>query len=207
MNRPLAAGLLCVGLVVGGAGPASAATFIESGDAGDTRATAAEANVSPLTSITGRVSSGTDRDLFRICLTGGQFTAGTTETQGDPILGLFREDGTLVAQDDDGGGGLESLVSGDFGTGVFFLAISAFPLFSINADTAINEGSGRPFNYTINLTGANQCLPTTAEQCKDGGFMNFGGRFKNQGDCVSFVKTNGKNEPGKNQPNGRSSHR
>ena len=28
--------------------------------------------------------------------------------------------------------------------------------------------------------------------------MNYGTTFKNQGDCEAFVKTAGKNEPGKN---------
>jgi hypothetical protein len=37
-------------------------------------------------------------------------------------------------------------------------------------------------------------LPTTAEQCKNGGWRNFPG-FKNQGDCVSFVATGGRNPP------------
>ena len=40
--------------------------------------------------------------------------------------------------------------------------------------------------------------PTSTEQCKDGGWEAFG--FKNQGDCVSFVTTGGKNEPGPNVP-------
>jgi hypothetical protein len=38
-------------------------------------------------------------------------------------------------------------------------------------------------------------LPTTKDQCKNGGWKNFG-VFKNQGDCVSFVATGGKNPPG-----------
>lgn len=37
----------------------------------------------------------------------------------------------------------------------------------------------------------------TKEQCGDGGYEGFG--FKNHGDCVSFVETGGKNEPGKNR--------
>ena len=37
--------------------------------------------------------------------------------------------------------------------------------------------------------------PTSADQCKNGGWQNYGGIFKNQGDCVSFVATNGKNPP------------
>jgi hypothetical protein len=37
-------------------------------------------------------------------------------------------------------------------------------------------------------------LPTSKEQCRLGGWRNFPG-FKNQGDCVSFVATTGKNPP------------
>jgi hypothetical protein len=37
-------------------------------------------------------------------------------------------------------------------------------------------------------------LPTTKEDCKNGGWRNFPG-FRNQGDCVSFVARHGKNPP------------
>ena len=37
-------------------------------------------------------------------------------------------------------------------------------------------------------------LPTSKEQCKNGGWQGFG-IFKNQGDCVSFVATGGRNQP------------
>lgn len=37
-------------------------------------------------------------------------------------------------------------------------------------------------------------LPTNVDQCKNGGWRAFG-VFKNQGDCVSFVATGGKNPP------------
>jgi hypothetical protein len=37
-------------------------------------------------------------------------------------------------------------------------------------------------------------LPTSKDQCKSGGWKTFG-VFKNQGDCVSFVATKGKNPP------------
>jgi hypothetical protein len=37
-------------------------------------------------------------------------------------------------------------------------------------------------------------LPTSKDQCKNGGWQDFG-IFKNQGDCVSFVETGGKNPP------------
>jgi hypothetical protein len=40
-----------------------------------------------------------------------------------------------------------------------------------------------------------QPFPTSKDQCKNGGWRNFGDTFKNQGDCVSFVATGGKNPP------------
>jgi hypothetical protein len=41
--------------------------------------------------------------------------------------------------------------------------------------------------------------PHTADDCKNGGWERYG-IFRNQGDCVSWLATHGKNEPGKNQP-------
>jgi hypothetical protein len=38
-------------------------------------------------------------------------------------------------------------------------------------------------------------LPTSKDQCKKGGWRSFGSVFKNQGDCVSFVATRGRNTP------------
>jgi hypothetical protein len=38
-------------------------------------------------------------------------------------------------------------------------------------------------------------LPTSKDQCRNGGWRDYG-IFKNQGDCVSFVATGGKNPPG-----------
>jgi hypothetical protein len=38
-------------------------------------------------------------------------------------------------------------------------------------------------------------LPTSKDQCRSGGWRDFDG-FENQGDCVSFVATKGKNPPG-----------
>jgi hypothetical protein len=31
-------------------------------------------------------------------------------------------------------------------------------------------------------------LPTAKDQCKNGGWRSFGGRFKNEGQCVAFVQ-------------------
>jgi hypothetical protein len=38
-------------------------------------------------------------------------------------------------------------------------------------------------------------VPRTKDDCKHGGWRAFG-RFRNQGDCVSFVATGGRRPPG-----------
>jgi hypothetical protein len=47
------------------------------------------------------------------------------------------------------------------------------------------------FNSSNGLT---LLMPTTKEQCKNGGWETYG-VFKNQGDCISYVATGGKNPP------------
>jgi hypothetical protein len=47
----------------------------------------------------------------------------------------------------------------------------------------------------LNVTLPPPSLPTTTAQCKDGGWRSYG-VFANQGDCVSYVATKGKNAPG-----------
>jgi hypothetical protein len=60
-----------------------------------------------------------------------------------------------------------------------------------------NEQVAEIYSVTINGTTYNFAPPTTKDQCKNGGWANFTnpGTFKNQGDCVSFVATGGKNGP------------
>ena len=50
------------------------------------------------------------------------------------------------------------------------------------------------FSENFGSTGAVQ-LPTSKAQCKHGGWKSFGTVFKNQGDCVAFVASGGKNPP------------
>ena len=40
-----------------------------------------------------------------------------------------------------------------------------------------------------------QPVPTSRDQCKNGGWRNHGSTFKNEGQCVSFVATGGKKQP------------
>jgi hypothetical protein len=46
-----------------------------------------------------------------------------------------------------------------------------------------------------------QTTPDGKPACLDGGYLNYPELgFLNQGDCVSWIATNGRNEPGKNVP-------
>jgi hypothetical protein len=47
--------------------------------------------------------------------------------------------------------------------------------------------------FSENFASFGEVQLTSKEQCKDGGWQSFG--FKNQGDCVSFLATGGKNPP------------
>jgi hypothetical protein len=64
-----------------------------------------------------------------------------------------------------------------------------------SSDPAYGRFSGLAQDFTVADTNP---LPTSKDQCKNGGWKTFG-VFKNQGDCVSFVATKGKNPPA-NQP-------
>ncbi len=64
--------------------------------------------------------------------------------------------------------------------------------------TANPADAGKGFlidNLTL-LSGATPAnLPTSKDQCVNTGWKGYGTTFKNQGDCVSFVATAGKNQP------------
>lgn len=51
-------------------------------------------------------------------------------------------------------------------------------------------GGGTYLDVTVTYV----LLPSTKDECKNGGWQTYG-VFKNQGDCVSFVATQGKNPP------------
>ena len=53
-------------------------------------------------------------------------------------------------------------------------------------------GSGNSDLYTTTRA---QVLPSTKDDCKNGAWDRFG-IFKNQGDCVSYIATQGGNQPG-----------
>ena len=58
---------------------------------------------------------------------------------------------------------------------------------------AVQTTPGSPFASDV-FVAKIATLPTSVDECKNGGWKTFG-VFKNQGDCVSFVATKGKNPP------------
>jgi hypothetical protein len=85
------------------------------------------------------------------------------------------------------------------GVAAFNAARGGFFSIGGQVPTAVNDG----FIYGFSGPGAAgtqqlvvTCLPSSKDECKDGHWRDFGTIFKNQGDCVSFVATKGKNPPG-----------
>jgi hypothetical protein len=60
-------------------------------------------------------------------------------------------------------------------------------------DWCYSDNSGS-MTVTITVTPPAPTVPTDKAQCKDGGWKAYG-IFKNQGDCVSYVVTGGRNQP------------
>jgi hypothetical protein len=76
-------------------------------------------------------------------------------------------------------------------------ASEAHPFLTADGTTLL-FGSNRPGalgSTDIYMTTREQILPATKDECKHGGWVRFG-VFSNQGDCVSFVASGGKNQPG-----------
>jgi len=76
-------------------------------------------------------------------------------------------------------------------------ASDAHPYLSADGTTLVLD-STRPGGFgdaDLWVTTRSQIFPTTKDECKNDGWERFG-IFKNQGDCVSYVATQGDNQPG-----------
>lgn len=60
---------------------------------------------------------------------------------------------------------------------------------------AQNDSVGQSYNNSGSFAVTITFTLTSTDACKDGGYQHFAGLFKNQGDCVAFVATDGKNPP------------
>ena len=82
--------------------------------------------------------------------------------------------------------------SGDFGDVVPNPnTIGRANLDGTGVDQTFITGASTPEGLAADTGGS---LPTSTGQCKNGGWQQYG-VFKNQGDCVSYVATHGKNRP------------
>ncbi len=91
--------------------------------------------------------------------------------------------------------------SGDFTTDEFGnFSPTGFALLGVPAElaTATVTWSGGTLVQTLRRPCQGPPLPTAKPQCKKNGYVAFG--FKNQGDCVSFIATGGRNQPAPRSP-------
>jgi hypothetical protein len=70
--------------------------------------------------------------------------------------------------------------------------VAAIPQPSVGDTVTLPFDTRDTLDESANLVVA---LPPSKSQCKHGGWKSFGGRFRNQGDCVSFIATGGRNQP------------
>lgn len=61
-------------------------------------------------------------------------------------------------------------------------------------DFFLSSGTVNQFNETFasSQTQTTLIVPTSADQCKDGGYQTFGTMFKNQGQCIKYVNEHSK---------------
>jgi hypothetical protein len=82
------------------------------------------------------------------------------------------------------GGTISGSISADAGGVATITFFSGPGLYTVRIDS--------PFSALQSLEV--DCLPNDKDECRNGGWQTFE-VFKNQGDCVSFVATGGKNPP------------
>ena len=180
--------------------------------------------------IAGSIENGPHRNFFSFDLTSactaGRVTLQLTRFDQTGPLTYSVFDVSTPAATLNANNGISQTIFDDLGTGTSF---GSFPVaegavddvlsFTLNAAgvAAFNAARGGffsvggsssegAFDYLYGFSfgqGTQQlvvtCLPTTQQECKNGGWRDFG-VFKNQGDCVSFVTTGGRNQPSNSPP-------
>jgi hypothetical protein len=104
----------------------------------------------------------------------------------------------LLYVEDLGGEGQDKIAIQDLAPGVSAPSVCPAvrpPQIPLQPTFLVRGAFGEPSDgsYDIVVTDT-VSRPTTKDQCKNGGWKSYG-VFKNQGDCVSYVATKGKNRP------------
>lgn len=146
--------------------PPVCARWQENGDADDLPGSAqVPLGAGSLNRISGAITSGTDADMYQICLTGaGTFSADTSVAGSatfDTQLFLFDSSGDGVYANDDSGGLHSLLPAGGLspaGAGTYYLAISAFDNDPVSG---LGEIFPDTFNAVVGPTGPGGALSIT----------------------------------------------
>lgn len=127
-------------------------------DHGNTCASASAAVVPG--SAAGTINPATDTDFFRINI--GAATTLTAQSSGisslDPLATLFDANCTPLASNDDGGGGLNFLISRAVPAGTYFLGVGSFGQSSTGNYSVAFGGSGPPPGNPVTLAFTNRLL-------------------------------------------------
>lgn len=91
---------------------------------------------------------------------------------------------------DDLGGTVTKDIVANFNSGAETFSLPDAGITSVTINPTISTAFWDFFIDNVAFT----AFPTTTSECKDGNWETFG-FFKNQGDCVSYVATGGKNQP------------
>jgi hypothetical protein len=91
---------------------------------------------------------------------------------------------------DDLGDSVTKSLLANFSSGADTYTLPAAGITSVTITRTVSASFWDFFIDDVSFTS----FPTSTAECKDGGWQAFGA-FKNQGDCVSWVATNGENPP------------
>lgn len=141
--------------------------------------------------IGGPIPAGTyDSYIIHFDVGGGLANAKGSVTFPGVIVGVMHQNGTLLNSDDDFGASGTNYVTRarrlELGTGTYSDEITV-----IGNTVTVDLWVAGAIDQVRVITAA---MPTATSDCKKGGWEDYG-VFKNQGDCVSFVATDGKNQP------------
>ena len=124
----------------------------------------------------------------------GSVTAATIELAADNFGTVSINGHQVIAELGDGGWNFRDWQSAN-ATAYVHTGSNTIVVTGQNMANGSSLGWNNPAGVIANLSVTYLPLPTSTDQCKNGGWTQYAG-FKNQGDCVSYVATLGKNQPG-----------